>query len=258
VPWGYEKLDINIRGWTVNASKPVGEIAGSRIGDALYNVAYATQSASPLLLGLLQKFTKDAPLHVVIDRGVSARYPSSYPITDITLDNDEQRISAVRFPFATVLGPDKYGISQLSNALLHESLHAALINLGASAEQLWQARRNGIKISAADASTVEHAKILLQNYLHAQEEVFVYKAVEAVYSKDDKTIAFRKRLEGFLAQVAEYLFSKKKMAVETISRQIAANGKETLVLDFKLPKGSLILDAKGSEEVGALLRLFQP
>lgn len=69
---------------------------------------------------------------------------------------------------------------QLKEAVLHELLHVMLINRGASSTQVFKSILSGLVSGPEDVKRL--AEDVLFRYVRAQEELFVYSAIEGLYS----------------------------------------------------------------------------
>jgi hypothetical protein len=132
--------------------------------------------------------------------------------------------------------------AQSKEALLHEMLHAFLINRGASASQLWnKVGPNMIKGPEAARDACEH---VMRSYFRAQEEVFVYTHVGELYSE---YIRNKPAYEALIQAVDLFLASISAPADQT--KAIKLDVKEKVdkkkvgwEISFKYPRSVTVTD----------------
>jgi hypothetical protein len=87
--------------------------------------------------------------------------------------------------------------------------------LGVSAVQVWQRVRNGMVTGPDEVKRL--AEDVLFRYIRAQEEIFVYTAIAAVYSgfagNEENYVNFTKLVEGFLQGVGAKLGKPKRTKI---------------------------------------------
>jgi len=182
--------------------------------------------------------------------------------------------AAIRIPLITLTGGSK-GIApgpggkmeeasttaltadQLREALLHELLHVMLINHGASALQVYKSNLSGL------VTGPEPVKGLVENvvfrFLRAQEEIFVYSAIEGLYSsfKGNKKNyeLYAELIEKAVKSIGGKVVDQKPVTID-VKEKVGPAGKEAVqwALTYKLPK-DIKVDSKHQEFFEELQKL---
>jgi hypothetical protein len=91
---------------------------------------------------------------------------------------------------------------QIKEVMMHESVHALLLNRNASALQIWDVVGPGMVTGPPEAR--EACNNLMRRYLRAQEEVFVFTHVGELYSA---YLPLKAAHEKFIGEVDQFLAS---------------------------------------------------
>jgi hypothetical protein len=149
---------------------------------------------------LKEAFSPSHPLNVFIatELTVSEELAASSPapstarifVNPSDIGDPAKLQAAVRLPLAVLLGGARglkgqdvpqLTAAQLKEAVLHEEVHALLINRRSSANQIFENLVKG-KLVKGPPTVVERCQELVHRFLLAQEESFVYGNVGKVYS----------------------------------------------------------------------------
>jgi Domain of unknown function (DUF4157) len=129
---------------------------------------------------------------------------------------------------------------QAKEGILHEMLHVLLINKGRSAVQVWMGAKAGVVTGPDDVKRL--AEDVLFRYVRAQEEIFVYSAIEGVYSgfaASKKTYElFAAAVEAFLKSIGAKLEVQKPRVIKVAEKIGEGKKKEgvTWSITYSLPK----------------------
>jgi hypothetical protein len=145
-------------------------------------------------------------------------------------------------------------------AILHEMVHVLLINQGLSSLQVWLAARAGLVTGPDQVKGV--AEDVLFRYVRAQEEIFVYSAIEGVYggfaANKERYEQFATAVELFLMSVGAKPVVRKPVPIKVTEKIGEGKKKEgvTWSISYKLPKpvkvGTEHLDLlKGLQKIDA-------
>jgi hypothetical protein len=133
-----------------------------------------------------------------------------------------------------------------------------LINRGRSAVQVWSAARAGAVTGPDDVKRV--AEDVLFRYVRAQEEIFVYSAIEGVYSAFGADKQHYERLvqlvEAFLQDIGAKLDVQKPVKIDVAQKIGEGKKKEgvTWSITYTLPK-AVKVDAAQLDTWKALQKL---
>ena len=110
---------------------------------------------------------------------------------------------------------------QAKEGLLHEMVHVLLINKGLSAAQIWGGAKAGLVTGPNDVKRV--AEDVLFRYLRAQEEIFVYSAIESMYGffaarNKGKYELLAKKVEAFLKSAGAKLAVQKPVKIDVAGK----------------------------------------
>src|SRR5208337_2794415 len=116
---------------------------------------------------------------------------------------------------------------QLKEGVLHELVHVMLINKHISAAQVWRDHKKGAVSGPDDVKAL--AEDVLSRYMRAQEEIFVYTAIEDIYTNfaGNKSIyeAFAALVEAFVNSVGGSVTQQKPVSID-VKEKIGEKKKE--------------------------------
>jgi hypothetical protein len=157
------------------------------------------------------------------------------------LGNPAKLEAAIRIPLAALIGGPHFlfelGVpetKQISEMVLHESLHVMLVNQGISGTQIFERARDRI---TGPPTVKERADELVRAYLIAQDETFVYENIGAVSTI---FLANRQKYVDFVEKVDKYLLDKEsvtELATNALPVHERVQGKKVgWAITHKLPK----------------------
>ena len=125
-------------------------------------------------------------------------------------------------------------------AILHEMVHVLLIGKGVSAVQVWQAAQPGMVTGPEEVKRL--AEDVLFRYVRAQEEIFVYSAIGAVYTgfaaNKDHYVNLVNLVEALLHDIGAKLDKPKTTSIDVKEKIGEDRNKEgvTWSIGYTLPK----------------------
>ena len=140
---------------------------------------------------------------------------------------------------------------QLKEAVLHELLHVMLINRGASSTQVFKSILSGLVSGPEEVKKL--AEDVLFRYVRAQEELFVYNAIEGLYSsyKGNKKLYqdYIDLVEPFIKALGGKIVEEKPVTIDV--KEKVGKG---WTLTYKLPK-DIKVDTKHKELLETMQKL---
>jgi hypothetical protein len=190
-------------------------------------------SKAPLTLSTEQIFVRAK------DIGDPAKLEAAIRVPLVTLTGGSRGIAAGPGGKLKETTVQALTTEQAKEGMLHEMVHVLLINQGRSAVQVWSGAKAGAVTGPDNVKRL--AEDVLFRYVRAQEEIFVYSAIEGVYSgfAANKTAyeLFAEAVELFLTGVGAKLDTQKPVPIK-VTEKIGEAKKEgvTWSITYKLPK----------------------
>lgn len=129
--------------------------------------------------------------------------------------------------------------AQLKETLLHEMLHALLINNNIDAETIYKLSKSKRKITG-DKTLADDFETLVAYYIISQEEIFVYDHIQQFYGS---VTPFQANYVSFVKNVNLFL-AKRKLNMSKLSKKIPVTEKVnkkvvSWAIDFLIPEGTV-------------------
>jgi len=177
-------------------------------------------------------------------------------VTGDDIGHPDKLEAAIRIPLVELTGGDRVSggsaggaknstitaltDEQLKEGVLHELVHVMLINKHISAAQVWRDHKKGAVSGPDDVKAI--AEDVLSRYMRAQEEIFVYTAIEDIYTNfaGNKSIyeAFAALVEAFVNSVGGSVTQQKPVSID-VKEKIGEKKKEGVSwsIQYSLPAG---------------------
>jgi hypothetical protein len=224
---------------------------------------------------LFKGFTADKPLNIYLAPETEREFQSGkyVPTTAqvwVSMGDvgDAAKLkTAMRIPLHHILGganPAQGGAADapadMKRTLIHESLHALLLNRGADSDVVWKQAQTQITLTGPDAAQ-KKTMDLIRAYVLAQEELFAYSYEERMYAPvTSGPQQSGKVIYQLFMTAADRFFANKKAAFEVVKKKLdvaeKVDGKKVdWDITYKFPK-SLALTEEDKSLIDMALMLW--